>query len=270
MRPAGEPLALSPSFEMVDRLTREGVIAPPDPTAAPAVAERAGSPRFSDRLAALRRRDEARTNVVKGKVDPQIYDFLRDAQNGFAPSRLALDRDRRAPNTVGRTLKQWFGGLLRPHGDAEDQRQWAPDQQGRQHAPDVMNKDSRAALRRMGGYLGLARGESAAAQPMECLVCVVVRANRAPEVVLDGSSGNAELDKAAVQSLERATRTRTVETYVRPQRSCYRFRATVQRVPPVPVIGCRFDEVTLKGGCVFPTQKVYKTSVSLESVDYDG
>jgi hypothetical protein len=269
MRPPGAPLALTPSFEMVDRLTQEGVIAPPDPNAAPAPRTRPGPPRFSERLAALERRDRARANVDRGQVDPQIFDYLRDAQKGFVPPRAALDNDRRAPNTVGRSLKQWVGGLLRPHGDAEDQRQMEPDQ-GRARGPDVLNRDTRASMRRMGAFLGLARGQSGKAEPMQCLVCVVVRAGRAPEVVLDSSSGNAELDRAAVDSLEQATRTRAVESYVRPQKSCYRFRATVQRVPPVPVIGCNFDEVTLKAGCVYPTQKVYKTTVELESVDYEG
>jgi TonB family protein len=249
-------------------MTRDGVIAPPDPTVV-IVQERPATPSFSQRLAARVRNDAARANVAAGKVHPQMYDLLRDARKGFAPSKLALDRDPRAPNTVGRTLKQWFGGILRPHVDPEDLRQQRPDQ-NRLGAPDVLAPDNRAALQGTGGYLGLSRGRSSAVKPMDCVVCVVLRPGVAPQVQVSESSGNDELDTAALDALRRASANRPPEPDVPSQKSCYRFRATVQRVPPVPVIGCAFDETNLTARCHYPTQKVYKTTVTLESVDYDG
>jgi hypothetical protein len=266
MRTGPGALDLSLGYDRVDRMTREGVIAPPDPTG---VAEGRPSrpPTFSQRLAARVRNDAARANVAKGEVHPQMYDLLRDARKGFRPSLVALERDRRAPNTVGRTLKQWFGGLLRPHVDPEDERQQRPDQS---RAPDVLSEQGRAQMRAMGGYLGLSSGRTSKIEPMDCVVCVVLRPDTAPEVVLGESSGNAELDNAAVEALKQATDNRAIEEDVPSQKSCYRFRATVQRIPPVPVIGCGFDEVTMSAKCFYPTQKVHKTTVILESVDYGG
>jgi hypothetical protein len=107
------------------------------------------------------------------------------------------------------------------------------------------------------------------AQPITCLVCLVLRPPAAPEVVLGASSGNASLDREAMAAVRQAANTRPLEEALRPQRSCYRFQATVFRVPPLPVLGCGPDG---KGGitCLYPMKKLIKTSVSLESVDYDG
>ena len=267
MRP-GPAVDLSLSYGRVDRMTQEGVIAPPDPTGV--VEDRPRKiPTFSQRLAARVRNDAARANVERGQVHPQMYDLLRDARRSFVPPTLALERDRRAPNTVGRTLKQWFGGILRPHTDAEDDRQQNPDR-SRLGAPDVLDDRGRASLRAMGGYLGLSRGRASRIEPMDCVVCVVLRPHAEPEVTLGESSGNAELDNAAVDALKQATNTRTIEKDVPSQKSCYRFRATVERVPPVPVLGCGFDEVTMSARCFYPTQKIQKTTITLESVDYGG
>jgi hypothetical protein len=259
---------LSLGYERADRLTRDGVIAPPDPRVLPAEGPR--RPTFGQRLADRVRYQEGMANVAAGKVHPQMYDLLRDARKGFNPKVVALDSDRRAPNTVGRTLKQWFGGILRPRPyDPADEQQLQPDR-GRLASPDVLRPDSREALRGVGGYLGLGRGKSAAVEPMDCVVCVVVRPGAPPEVVLRDSSGNAEIDNTAVESLRQATSNRPLEESVSAQKSCYRFRATVQRIPPVPVIGCGFDEVTMSAKCFLPTQKVRRTSVTLESVVEGG
>jgi hypothetical protein len=261
-------LDLSLGYERVDKLTREGAIAPPDAVAMSAEGPR--HPTFRERLADRVRYDGGRANVAKGEVHPQMYDLLRDARKGFNPDVVALDKDHRAPNTVGRSVKQWLGGLLQPRPyDREDELQMQPDG-GRLGSPDVLRPDNRAALRGVGGYLGLGRGRSAAVKPMDCVVCVVLRPGAAPEVVLRESSGNAEIDNTAVESLRQATRARPLDSDVPPQKSCYRFRATVQRIPPVPIIGCGFDEVTMSARCYLPLQKVRRTSVTLESVDYGG
>ena len=56
------------------------------------------------------RRDEARKNVERGKVHPQMYDFMRDARKVFTPDTDVVYEDPRAPNTVGRSFKQWGNG----------------------------------------------------------------------------------------------------------------------------------------------------------------
>jgi hypothetical protein len=196
-------------------------------------------------------------------VQPQLYDFLRDARRGFTPNPAALDADPRAPNTVARSVGQWGKGVGEMYRGwrrgLDDQRRRRldhdPDRRG---APDVLEH-----------YNRLLEGTARAVEPMDCLVCLVVRTGGPPEVVLAGSSGNPEVDRAAVEALRRSANTRPVDPDVRPQKTCYRFRATVHRIPPIPIAGCAFDEVALTASCYYPTKKIRKTTVTLESVDYD-
>jgi outer membrane biosynthesis protein TonB len=254
---------LTPDFGTIDRLTREGVIAPPDPSLAPPP-ENKGPSKFATRLAERARDDAARANVTAGKVHPQLYDFLRDARRGFTPNPAALDSDPRAPNTVARSVGQWGKGVAEMYRGwqrgLDDQRRRRldhdPDRRG---APDILEH-----------YNRMLEGTARAVEPMDCLVCLVVRRDAPPEVVLTASSGNPEVDRAAVEALRRSANTRPLDQDVRPQKTCYRFRATVHRVPPIPIAGCAFDEVTLTASCYYPTKKIRKITVNLESVDYDG
>ena len=122
----------------------------------------------------------------------------------------------------------------------------------------------------LGHYDRLIKGTQTAAEPIACLVCLVVRPGEEPKVVMDGSSGNSEVDRMATEALARASRRWPLDPDVKPQRSCYRFSVTISRIPPLPMVGCGFDEATLTGGCYYPTMKVTKTDVHLESVDYGG
>lgn len=213
----------------------------------------------------------ARETVISGKVDPLMHQLLRDARDRFTPSVAALDNDSRSPNTVGRTLKQWLGGARRgrPEDAADHARQRRPDQAGRMVAPDVLLPGARRSMELAGGTLGLALPGFSETQPRHCLVCVVIKPGAGPEIVLSNSSGNAEVDRAAVEALQRATQARPPGSDVRPQKSCYRFQASVERIPPSQAVGCTFDEVKLTAECHYPTKKVRKTTVHLESVEYD-
>jgi outer membrane biosynthesis protein TonB len=261
--PPRRPLpGLTPDFGTIDRLTREGVIAPPDPSLAPPP-ENKGPSKFAARLAERTRDDAARANVAAGKVQPQLYDFLRDARRGFTPNPAALDADPRAPNTVARSVAQWGKGVREMYRgwrrQLDDERRRLDHDPDRRGAPDILEH-----------YNRMLESTARAVEPMDCLVCLVVRRDGPPEVVLTASSGNAEVDRAAVEALRRSANTRPVDEDVRPQKTCYRFRATVHRVPPIPIAGCAFDEVALTASCYYPTKKLRKVTVNLESVDYDG
>jgi hypothetical protein len=256
------PASLLLDHDAVDRLTRDGVIDGPQlPPGLPT--KRPRGPGFSQRLAARVRDDAARDNVERGKVHPQAYDYMRGAQRLFRPDPEVMYRDQRAPNTVGRSLKLWAKGaynMVRPWQTVEelDRTRWArdPHRQG----PDDMFK----------AHNGWIKGTEQAAQPMACLICLVIRPGETPRIELAASSGNKEVDRAAVEALERTAERRPTDPDVRNQRSCYRFTVTIIRIPPVPIVGCNFDEAALKASCYYPTKKVTRTDVKLESVDYDG
>jgi hypothetical protein len=112
------------------------------------------------------------------------------------------------------------------------------------------------------------RAAEKGAEDIVCQVCMVIRPGLPPEVVLAKSSGNKEVDEAAKQAVQRAADGRTLEADVKPQRACYRFAARLYRIPPMPMVGCGFDESTLTAGCYYPGKQVYQLKVSLELVDY--
>jgi outer membrane biosynthesis protein TonB len=256
------PASLTLDYDAVDRLSRDGVIDRPQlPLGRPSGKPR--GPSFGEKVAALARNDEARRNVERGDVHPQAYDYMRGAQRLFRPDPDIVYRDERAPNTVGRSLKQWGRGALQavlPWTDVEEldreRESRAPHRQG----PEDMFKK----------YNGWTKGTEKAARPMACLVCLVIRPGEIASVELAASSGSKEVDRAAVEALERTAQRRPTDPEVRKQRSCYRFSVKVIRIPPVPIVGCSFDEAALTASCYYPTKKLTKTQVHLESVDYDG
>jgi outer membrane biosynthesis protein TonB len=264
--PALLRMRAAPSFTMdqaaVDRLTRDGVIAPPAdalPPAAPVVRK----PSFSEKVAALAREDGARANVDQGHVHPLLYDYVRDARKVFTPREEVVELDPRAPNTVGRTFRSWGRTWLRDYQDKlrgvrqADRTAAAPGKHSEAPSTDLLAQ-----------YNEVMRAAEKHAEDIACQVCVVLRPGAPPQVMLAHSSGNAEVDRTAVEALERAVARRPQNKDLRPERACYKFSARVYRIPPLPMVGCNFDEVSLTAGCYYPGKQVYKTTVDLESVDY--
>ena len=256
------PASLTLDYDAVDRLSRDGVIDRPQlPLGLPGRKPR--GPSFGEKVAAMARNDEARRNVERGDVHPQAYDYMRGAQRLFRPDPEVVYRDQRAPNTVGRSLNQWARGAVRailPWQTIEElDRERESRDPHRQGPEDKFRK-----------YNGWTKGTEKAARPMACLVCLVIRPGETASVELAASSGNKEVDRAAVEALERTAQRRPTDPEVRRQRSCYRFSVTVIRIPPVPMVGCSFDEAALTASCYYPTKKMTRTQVHLESVDYDG
>jgi hypothetical protein len=230
----------------VDRLTRDGVIA--GPRLEPGVATgRKRGPSFGDKLAAMLRQDEARGNVERGKVHPQVYDYLRGAQRLFQPDLNTVYRNPSAPNTVGRTVDQWARGAAGTRYLRDPGRGLPADQ--------------------FAGYNAATRATADAAA-MTCLICLVIRPGESPRVELAASSGSREVDRAATEALGRTAGRRPGDGDLRPQRSCYRFSVSLTRAMPAPVVGCGFDEATMTGRCSWPGRLMMRTKVWLESVDY--
>lgn len=247
----------------LDRFARDGVIAPsPAPAAAGADTAKPGKSKWQEKLAALQEEDFGRKNVAEGKVHPQIFDFMRDAEKVFAPRETVVEKDPRAPNTFGRTMHAWTRGFFRNYLDQlkrletdEPRHKSALAEHG---APDLLAE-----------YNRLLRAAEKGAEAIACQVCLIIRPGADPEVVLNHSSGSKEIDQAATDAMTRAWRSRPQELDLKPQRACYRFAATIARIPPLPIVGCGFDESTLKVGCYYPGMQVYRLKVSLDSVTYN-
>lgn len=244
-------------YATVDRYAREGVIAPNEAFEAPAKPAR--GPTFMERLATRVEQDRARQRVADGHVHPLLYDYLRDVNKIFHPAEAAIYADPRSPNTVASTVRSWTRGVQ------ESYRLWH-DEAARGHDDSDKWNGSADVL---GQYNRMIEGNERAASPIGCMVCLVIKPDTAPQIVLGDSSGNLEVDRMAVEALERAAARRPVDRDVKPEKACYRFTANVSRIPPLPIAGCGFDEVKMTFGCYYPTMRVYKTSVTLESVD-DG
>jgi hypothetical protein len=247
----------------VDRLARRGVLGPGEAVAPPATPAPRSST-FRDRLAALERQDGARRNVVRGKVHPQVFDYMRDARKVFAPDPAVVDLDPRTPNNVKNSVRQWAGGLQEAYRswrrdvDELRDRTRAADDFDRRRRPDILEH-----------YNRILEGNQRAAEGIIAHVCMVVAPGATPAVELGQTSGNAEVDRAAIDALTRAARRRPADRDLARQRTCYSFSVKVVRVPPLPVAGCMFDEVELTASCYYPLKKGMTMSVSVDSVDYD-
>jgi hypothetical protein len=85
------------------------------------------------------------------------------------------------------------------------------------------------------------------------------------------SSRRGPFDRLARRALARAVKRRPPTRRERPVRACYRVVAAFNRVPPLPVAGCTFDEVEPSIDCFYPFKKVLKTRLTLVSLHYlDG
>jgi hypothetical protein len=261
--PPRPPVALALDYDAVDRLTRKGVLDTPAPSEAPPPPPaRPRPPSFSERLASVVREDGARRNVAVGKVHPQLFDYMRDAHKVFAPDPKVVDLDPRTPNNVKNSARQWGSGL------AEAYRSWRRDLDDMNANRRRNDPDRRGAPDILAHYNRMLEGTKKGAAPIAAQVCLLVNPGAPARVELGKTSGNAEVDRAAVDALTRAAQRRAPDPDVKQQRTCYRFAVTVTRVPPLPVAGCMFDEVNLTASCYYPLKKAMTISVSLDSVDY--
>jgi hypothetical protein len=255
------PPTLTLDGPTVERFSREGVITAP-PTPAPAGAGKPGKSKWQEKLAMVERDGAGRQNVAEGKVHPQIFDLMRTAEKIFTPRESVVEKDDRAPNTFGRSVKSWTRGFFRNYLD--QLRQLEESEPSRKSALSEGGSDVIAEYNR------LLRAAEKGAESIACQVCLVVRPGLPPEIVLAKGSGNNEIDQAAVDALTRAAARRALDNDLRPQRACYRFAASIHRIPPLPIVGCNFDESAMRIGCYYPGKQIFQLKVSLDLVDYGG
>jgi hypothetical protein len=230
------------------------------PAAAPdlALQQRPHRPSVDELRRERERTEDAVATVRGGRVDPLLYEYLRGAK-----ARLESEARRLAdgiPVGPGAAARGWSRGYLQRVQEVsrkDASRVAEPDlrDDAARHRPDVL-----------AGYDEAARMAEAGAERRQVEICVDVGSGRASKAMLRRGSGNAALDRLAVDSFEKAAAARPVPPDSRAGRACYEVTISAHRVPPLPVVGCGFDVSGVT--CSWPYKKLTAVSSRLVSVEY--
>lgn len=189
----------------------------------------------------LAREAEARQVVALGRVHPLYFDYLRDANDIFQPTRelaITLARAQLGQDaSVGRWTKRYFGDFLKALGPQEK-------------TPDA---HFRRALQN-------------AAQTVSTRACVVTLPGRVVRIEVARRSGLERLDVMAEAALSRAIARRPMDAPEAPGRACYVFSITLGRFPPLPMFSCLFT-AKLDVECNYPFKEIVTTSVRLDGFE---
>lgn len=217
----------------------------------------ADRPRTVDQLRAdFERRAAAIENVRAGRADPLHFDYLRGARERLTPEATRIAEE--LPLGPAETVKGWGRGYLGRLGEinrgtARDLPE-SPRDDPFGPRPDVL-----------GGYREMERQAASGAVERTAHVCLGVAPGHDVVVTLRRSSGNAALDRVALDSFRASANARPVAAEVRPGLACYRVRISAYRIPPTPSIGFGW-----KNGpkVLYPLKRITEVSVELESLDY--
>jgi hypothetical protein len=217
-------------------------------------------PSVDELRAALEHDQDAVANVERGRVDPVFYDYLRGARARFESEARRLAEN--IPVGPGAAVRGWSRGYLQRIDEAH---RAAAASAGAPAAPDLVPPDSHPDLFR-------AYGESqsqadAGAEERRVEICLDARAGAEPAPVMQRPSGNAALDRLALDSFARAVAARPASDDKRQLRACYEIAIRAYRMPPLPAISCGLDATGLPT-CVWPFKKIASVHARLLSVDY--
>ena len=200
------------------------------------------------------RRAAAVANVRAGRADPLLFDLLRGARDRLTSEATHIAES--LPLGAAETTKGWGRGYLRRVADAHsgqlDPSRALDEPVGGPH-PDVL-----------GAYDEATRQSEAGAEHRAAEVCLGVAPSHEVVVTLRRSSGNAALDRLAVDSFHAAGGARPVTSGVRPALACYRVAVSAYRLPPLPTVGIDL----INGRILYPLKRMTKVTVELQSVDF--
>jgi hypothetical protein len=199
------------------------------------------------------RRADAEENVRNGRGDPLLFDYLRQARERLTPEATQIAET--LALGPAETMKGWARGYLQ--GVDEAHRGLTPlrppDETVAGPRPDVL-----------GGYNEAERQAESGAEQRTAEVCLGVAPNHAAVVTLRRSSGNAALDRLALDSFRSASDARLVTPDIRPALACYLVRVSAYRMPPLPTVSLDL----IKGRIIYPLERMTKVTVDLQSVDF--
>ncbi|HSY39342.1 MAG TPA: hypothetical protein VLA79_07430 [Polyangia bacterium] len=200
------------------------------------------------------RRADAVANVRAGRAHPLLFDLLRNARDRMTPEATRIAES--LPLGVAETTKGWARGYLKGVADAHS-GQLAPPP-----GPEETTGGPRPDV--LGGYNEAAHQAESGAEQRSAEICLGVAPNHAVVATLRRSSGNAALDRLAVESFKLAGETRPVTPDVRPALACYRVAVSAFRMPPLPSVGIDLAN----GRIIYPLKRITKVTVELQSVDF--
>jgi len=219
---------------------------------------RATKERLDDLLAS----DEARRNVKVGRVHPVLYDLARDADTLFKPDWSLVEQERlgrgKFKNNMRSIAQAWLRSWLRGLARAPK-----PPSSGAIPPPGAEVQP----LRDLETYNAMLRAAEDGDR-LVCQLCVTLRHGGDAEVRITASSHRASFDRMAREVVVKAARLRPLPKDAQPVEACYRVQAKFSRVPPLPTVGCRFDESKPSIECYYPTKKIVRSGVKLLSVRY--
>jgi hypothetical protein len=250
------------SFEGLGDGAKQRASAPPDsgeidPLLLPP-AEPLGRRRSPAELhAEAERRADAVENVRAGRAHPLLYDYLRNARDLLTPEATRIADS--LPLGPAVAAKGWWRGYLGRlaevnRGNTIDPPR-APDEEVGGRRPDVL-----------GAYREMERQAKSGAEERTAGVCLGVAPSHVVTVTLRRSSGNAALDRLAIDSFQSASLARPVVADIRPGLACYLVRISTYRMPPLPSLS--FGWKNSHPDVIYPLKRISHVSVELESVDY--
>jgi hypothetical protein len=226
-----------------------------------ALASGVGKPSVDELRAAQEREEAAVANVTAGRVDPLLYDYLRDARVRFEDEATRIAEA--LPVTGGQAVRGWVRGL-----EQRVEEIHRGDRVADQVRPDLRDEAQRRRPDLAAAYDENRRQAEAGAEIRRVEICLDVAPGRDPDIALRRASGNAALDRVALESFTRSVSLHAVPPDARAGRACYEVRISAYRLAPMPGVSCSWGP---KGPtCVWPTKKVTQVTSQLLSVEYPG
>ncbi len=236
-------------------------IAAPAADAALAVRARGGKLSVDELRVAHEREEDAVANVAAGRVDPLLYDYLRGARVRFQDEAQRIAEA--IPIGAGETIRGWGRGLVARVREAHRNDRTADDVQ-----PDLRDDATKRRPDLAAAYDENRRQAEAGAEIRRVEVCLDVAPGRDTTATLRRGSGNAALDRVALDAFARSVSVRPVPPDARAGRACYEVRTATYRAGPAPGIACGLNLGPHGPSCIWPLKKMTSVTSQLLGVEY--
>jgi hypothetical protein len=231
------------------------------PAADAALAARGGKLSVDELRVAHEREEDAVANVAAGRVDPLLYDYLRGARLRFQDEAQRIAEA--IPIGAGQTIRGWGRGLVARVREAHRNDRTADDVQ-----PDLRDDATKRRPDLAAVYDENRRQAEAGAEIRRVEVCLDVAPGRDTTATLRRGSGNAALDRVALDAFARAVSVRPVPPDARAGRACYEVRTATYRAGPAPGIACDLNLGPHGPTCIWPLKKMTSVTSQLLGVEY--
>jgi hypothetical protein len=154
---------------------------------------------------------------------------------------------------------------LRETGRANESTERLADRDAGPRSPagGTHRAETDAAPRKLGD--GAARAEPVGEDRLQ-QVCLEVAPGRGPAVALRRGSGNAALDRVALDASTLSAAPRPVPADARTGRACYEVRISAFHAPPGPFVTCGLGRTGVT--CIWPFKRITSVTGRLLSVEY--